>query len=310
MTHDDFIAEYYKVSERAIQLSEKARKEGLLSLEESIDYEKLDQRDIFEYDLIFVVDGADVSITKDILSRIIEQEDDKYTRRLMDIKLEAAISIQCGDNTLILASKLYAFTDIALADDPIFKIIDREKDAYLESFYEKVSHDKKFSSDPFNEILKLDNRAIQKMIREVDCCELGKVLKSVDAVVLKRIFQNMTKRAAQMLMEDMEYMGPIRLKDVQDAQRKIFSIIHHLSDTGEIIIPNDFISPANFEAAITLNSIDDDALLKRGNEFYLAGEKVKARADFEVYMDRILNKAGTAGRETIYNLTGLRLEDI
>jgi hypothetical protein len=76
------------------------------------------------------------------------------------------------------------------------------------------------------------------------------------------------------------------------------------------MIPSDLISPANFDATIELKSLDDDALLKRGKEFYLTGEKVKAREDFEVYMDRILNKAGDAGRETIYNLTGVRLEDI
>jgi hypothetical protein len=228
----------------------------------------------------------------------------------MDIKAGTVLSIQAGDNTRILASKLNAFTDIALADDPIFKIIDNEKDAYLESFYEKVSHDESLSSDPFNEIIKLDNRTIQKVMREVDCNEWAKALKSVDAVVLKKIFQNMTKRAAQILMEDMAYMGPIRLKDVRDAQSKIFSIIFHLADTGEIMIPSDLISPANFDAAITLKSLDDDALLKRGKEFYLAGEKIKARADFEAYMDRVLSKAGAVGRETIYNLTGVKLEDI
>jgi hypothetical protein len=76
------------------------------------------------------------------------------------------------------------------------------------------------------------------------------------------------------------------------------------------MIPGDLIFPANFDTAIILNSLDDDALLKRGKEFYLAGEKVKAREDFEAYMDRILNKAGAVGRETIYNITGVRLEDI
>jgi hypothetical protein len=310
MTRDEFIAEYYKFSVKAIQLSETARKEGLLALDDVIDLEKADRWDIFEYGLKFVVDGTDFSLIRDLLSLIIEQEEDKYIRLLMRLKLEAVLSIQSGDNTYILACKLNAFTDLTLADDPIFKIIDEVKNTYLERVYQKMSYDDKLTSDPFNEIIKLDNHVIQKVMREVYCHEWAKALKTVDAVVLKKIFQNMTKRAAQMLMENMEYMGPIRLKDVQDAQRKIFSIIYNLAGTGEIMIPDDFISRDNFETALTLISLDDDALLKRGKEFYLAGEKVKARTDFEAYLDRILNNAGTAGRNKIYELTGIRLEDI
>ncbi|MCL2758863.1 MAG: flagellar motor switch protein FliG, partial [Treponema sp.] len=66
--------------------------------------------------------------------------------------------------------------------------------------------------------------------------ELAKALKSVDSEVQDKIFKNMSKRAASMLKEDMEYMGPVRLKDVEEAQQKIVSIIRHLEDTGEIVV--------------------------------------------------------------------------
>jgi flagellar motor component MotA len=128
MTRDEFIAEYYKVSARAVQLSEKARREGLLALEAVIDFEKADQRDIFEYGLRFVVDGTDALIIREILSLIIKQEEDKYTRLLMELKMEAVLSIQCGDNLRIIACKLNAFTDITLADDPIYQKIMDERD--------------------------------------------------------------------------------------------------------------------------------------------------------------------------------------
>jgi flagellar motor switch protein FliG len=82
----------------------------------------------------------------------------------------------------------------------------------------------------------LDDRAIQKVLREVDSQELAKALKSVDTEVQDKIFRNMSKRAAGMLKEDMEYMGPVRLKDVEEAQQKIVSIIRHLEDTGEIVV--------------------------------------------------------------------------
>jgi flagellar motor switch protein FliG len=88
----------------------------------------------------------------------------------------------------------------------------------------------------FEDIVMLDDRAIQKVMREVDSQELAKALKSVDSQVQDKIFKNMSKRAASMLKEDMEYMGPIRLKDVEEAQQKIVSIIRHLEDTGEIVV--------------------------------------------------------------------------
>jgi flagellar motor switch protein FliG len=88
----------------------------------------------------------------------------------------------------------------------------------------------------FEDIVMLDDRAIQKVMREVDSQELSKALKSVDTEVQDKIFKNMSKRAAQMLKEDMEFMGPVRLKDVEEAQQKIVAIIRHLEDTGEIVV--------------------------------------------------------------------------
>ena len=85
-------------------------------------------------------------------------------------------------------------------------------------------------------ILMLDDRAIQKVLREVDQQELAKALKSVDTEVQDKIFRNMSKRAASMLKEDMEFMGPVRLKDVEESQQKIVSTIRRLEDSGEIVI--------------------------------------------------------------------------
>jgi flagellar motor switch protein FliG len=88
----------------------------------------------------------------------------------------------------------------------------------------------------FEDIVMLDDRAIQKVLREVDTSELAKALKSVDAEVQDKIFRNMSKRASQLLKEDMEYMGPIRMKDVEESQQKIVSIIRKLEDAGEIVV--------------------------------------------------------------------------
>ncbi|MCB1157313.1 MAG: flagellar motor switch protein FliG [Leptospiraceae bacterium] len=88
----------------------------------------------------------------------------------------------------------------------------------------------------FEDIVLLDDRAIQKVMREVDNQELAKALKSVDSEVQDKIFKNMSKRAAQLLREDMDFMGPVRLKDVEDAQQKIVNIIRKLEEAGEIVV--------------------------------------------------------------------------
>lgn len=88
----------------------------------------------------------------------------------------------------------------------------------------------------FEDIVLLGDKDIQKVLREVDSTELAKALKGVNSEVQDKIFRNMSKRAAAVLKEDMDFMGPIRLKDVEEAQQKIVSIIRKLEDAGDITI--------------------------------------------------------------------------
>lgn len=88
----------------------------------------------------------------------------------------------------------------------------------------------------FEDIVKLDDRAIQQMIREVDTRDWALALKTASEEVSGRIYKNMSKRAGDMLREDIEYMGPVRLRDVEEAQQRVVSTIRRLEETGEIII--------------------------------------------------------------------------
>ncbi|MDE5873483.1 MAG: flagellar motor switch protein FliG [Lachnospiraceae bacterium] len=88
----------------------------------------------------------------------------------------------------------------------------------------------------FEDILLLDNRAIQTVLREVDNNELAVALKNANEDVKQIIFDNLSSRLATMIKEDMEFMGPVKLKDVEDAQQKIVNIIRKLEDSGEIVI--------------------------------------------------------------------------
>jgi len=89
----------------------------------------------------------------------------------------------------------------------------------------------------FEDILNLDNRAIQTLLRqEIDNRELAIALKGSSTELQNLIFANQSKRLAAMIKEDMEYMGPVRRSDVEDAQQKIVNIVRRLQDMGEIII--------------------------------------------------------------------------
>ena len=88
----------------------------------------------------------------------------------------------------------------------------------------------------FEDILSLDDRSIQRVLREVDNNELAVALKGSNEEVQNLIFSNLSKRLATMIREDMEFMGPVRMKDVEEAQQKIVNIIRKLEDSAEIII--------------------------------------------------------------------------
>lgn len=88
----------------------------------------------------------------------------------------------------------------------------------------------------FEDIITLDNRSIQRVIREVENGDWALALKSSSEEVSRAVFSNMSKRLAEMIKEDMEFMGPVRLRDVEEAQQKIVNIIRKLEDAGEIVI--------------------------------------------------------------------------
>ena len=88
----------------------------------------------------------------------------------------------------------------------------------------------------FEDILLLDDKAIQRVLRDVDNNDLAVALKGANEQVQNAIFNNLSKRLVVMIKEDMEFMGPVRMKDVEEAQQKIVNIIRKLEDSAEIII--------------------------------------------------------------------------
>lgn len=88
----------------------------------------------------------------------------------------------------------------------------------------------------FEDIITLDDRAIQRILREVETKDLAMSLKGTKEDVKEKVFKNMSERAQQMLRDEMEYMGPVRAREVQEIQTKIVGIIRTLEVAGEIVI--------------------------------------------------------------------------
>ncbi len=88
----------------------------------------------------------------------------------------------------------------------------------------------------FEDIVFLDNRAIQRVIREVEQSDLQLALRTASEDVQEAIYRNMSKRMVETFKQDMEFAGPVRLRDVEDAQQRIVAQIRQLEDMGEIVI--------------------------------------------------------------------------
>lgn len=88
----------------------------------------------------------------------------------------------------------------------------------------------------FEDIVLLDDRSLQLVLREIDSKDLALALKASSSEVGEKIYKNMSKRASDNLREEIEYMGPVRIRDVEEAQQKIVNVIRRLEESGEIIV--------------------------------------------------------------------------
>ena len=88
----------------------------------------------------------------------------------------------------------------------------------------------------FEDIVMLDDRSLQMVLREVDTKDLSLALKATPKEVADKLYKNMSKRAADMLREEIEFMGPVKIRDVEEAQQKVVNVIRSLEDKGEIVV--------------------------------------------------------------------------
>ena len=88
----------------------------------------------------------------------------------------------------------------------------------------------------FDNLVDVDDKGIQAILREVQQDALLKSIKGADEELKNKIMKNMSKRAAEMLNDDLEALGPVRISEVETAQKEILSVARRLSDSGEIML--------------------------------------------------------------------------
>jgi flagellar motor switch protein FliG len=347
------------IVQRAVKLCEKARREGLTALKESIDQEKVKHRDILEYGLLLFVNGVDSQRLNEILSNLVNLTKDEEQRHIKTLQKEAVLHIQKGHHPQLILYSLFSllsnseteetlgfitnpwlrdeytkllnkwehnnknqapcvnvldpdFLKMLLQEQPktianILAFIEPSKAAILLQFIPReiqyivmyhiaamdnsssdvIRMGKKLSAlfniyctvtggikkmieilnltdsatekhiiktmedeDPefaayikenlfvFEDIVILNDYAIQKVMREIETEELALALSGASKELQDRIFNNISKRAAIMLKEDIECLEleQEKLYKTNESQQKILSIIRHLEEIGEIII--------------------------------------------------------------------------
>ncbi len=88
----------------------------------------------------------------------------------------------------------------------------------------------------FDDLVYVDDTGIQKSLREIDTKDLALAMKSANDEVREKVFKNMSERAREMIREEIEFMGPVRMRQIEEAQQKIVSVVRRLEDAGELIV--------------------------------------------------------------------------
>jgi hypothetical protein len=231
-----------------------ARKEGLLSLEEECkSLDKEIEEKYFAELLILVVDGTDSILVREYaLSRYFAANFIGHEGILYLIYLKGALMIKAGDHPVVVEQILEA-----MLPENVRKLYIEKKREEFERFKETEQEDlqKKIDSicsknceadEKEHTLLSeasiiFENRTdqvIQRILREVDCNELTVAMKGLSGNACRKIFDNLSKRIAAMVVEDIETMGPVRMKDVDDSVIKILNVVLKLAKAGEIVDDN------------------------------------------------------------------------
>jgi flagellar motor switch protein FliG len=127
--------------------------------------------------------------------------------------------------------------------DPLIQIINRSDRATerlivegLQARDPELAEEVKSRMFMFEDILMLENRDLQQVLRQVEGADLAPAMKGVSEELRQKITSNMSERAAETLLEEIDLLGPVLLRQVEEAQQKIIQVIRRLEDSGDIVL--------------------------------------------------------------------------
>jgi hypothetical protein len=216
-----------------VAASEKARRMGLLALEEDIEgYRK----PLLRLGMNMVVDGMDPKIIREILEARILSENKKGKDLLEQVLIyQGCLAIQAGENPGVVTTHLFAFLGEEgdrFKDEYFQNVVAVRQREELEQFINGRSSVPGVPSE-LRDILGYSDMGIQKILREIDMYELGKVLIGADSDVRRKVIQNMSEKTAFLLVEEIhQILGDE--KEIREACKNFWKIIGKLKEHGEI----------------------------------------------------------------------------
>ena len=185
------------------------------------------------------------SVASDVLSKLPDEIKTEVAVRVVNLDKVTAAIVDEVNAVLkeILKTKQNSISNVTGGVDRLAEILNQTDEISselilneLEEADMEIAAQVKQRMFVFEDILLVDDRGVQKLLRKVETMELAIALKAASEEVREKIFKNMSERAGEMLQEEIEDMGPVRMKEVTDAQQNITNIIQEMETKGELII--------------------------------------------------------------------------
>lgn len=180
-----------------------------------------------------VLDALPVELRNDVMYRMATLG--KVSPSLLT-EMEEALQVLAEPETSRNAEPIGGPKSVATLLNKLSAEVSREVTQSLEQKNPELAQQIKSLMFLFEDIIYVDDRGIQRVLREVDKKDLALALKVADEQLKNKILSNMSERAQEMLQEELQYMGPVRLKEVEAAQARIIAVVKQLEEAGEIIV--------------------------------------------------------------------------
>jgi flagellar motor switch protein FliG len=187
----------------------------------------------------------ETNVASDVIAKLPDKIKIEVAMRVIHLDKVTAAVVDEVNSVLkdILKSKQNSVSNVSGGVDRLAEILNQTDEISselilneLEEADMEVAAQVKQRMFVFEDILLVDDRGVQKLLRKVETMELAIALKAASEEVREKIFKNMSERAGEMLQEEIEDMGPVRMKEVTDSQQNITNIIQEMETKGELII--------------------------------------------------------------------------